>query len=287
MSNSIRVLVALLALVWTAPALALDSDPTLHRFVDLDSNGNIGTVRQDLFREYARELGMAMAPKLLSPAETLGLNGFATGFEFSLTNIDNGAEHWTRGVQDGAAPGTLKTTQLHIRKGLPYSVEVGATATYLLETEMFAFGVEGKIAFNEAVDDFPVDIAARGFVQRVVGSPELNMTNFGGDLIISRSFGVGGVANVAPYMAYNPLVVVASSDVLDATPGCGPSRGGLDDDCPAGGDPQRNFVLAEETEVLHRFVLGTRFIFSLVNFTPEVVIAQGLQTYNFKLGLDY
>ncbi len=39
--------------------------------------------------------------------------------------------------------------------------------------------------------------------------------------------------------------------------------------------------------VLHRFVLGSRFNFAYVNFTPEVALTKGLQAFNVTLGLDF
>src|SRR5262245_47023892 len=101
-----RVLGAALAvlLVTSSPARADDNDLALSRFATAaqpDMNGNIpiGGVRLDAaanskFRSLASELGVVLAPKLLSPADTIGFGGFQFSFEYSLTHISNTADYW-------------------------------------------------------------------------------------------------------------------------------------------------------------------------------------------------
>jgi hypothetical protein len=199
-----------------ASALALDNDPALRGFALCDGDG-ICRGRQDLFRAYAKEMGMAIG-------------------QYSVTNIHEDEEHWRRGTEqtlaetiaheqasdtygEAAPPGVLHTVDFRVRKGLPYSFEIGTSLTYLVDSEFFAFGGELKWALNEAVDAFPIDVAVQTGVNRCFGSTELDLTTVGLNVILSRGFGAGGVANIAPYMAYNPVFVFARSGVLDATPG--------------------------------------------------------------------
>lgn len=271
--RGLALLIAGLVGASPAAASALDNDPVLSRYFTLDANGK-PIPDEASFGELARELGMAMAPKLLAPAETMGLNGFQVGLELSTTNIDEAAGYWQRGIEDESPPGALLTSQFHLRKGLPFSFEVGGAVTYLVNSELWAVGGEVKWAPNEAIEAFPVDVAVHAALNRVLGSTELDMTVLGFDFVLSRGFGAAGVANVAPYMAYNPVFVFARSRVLDVTP-ANPD------------DPEQSIVLAEQNPVLHRFVIGTRFVFSVVSFTPEIVLTKGLQTYNFNLGANF
>lgn len=287
-----------LALLLAAPAFGNGNDPHLDRLcvgspVDLDGDGAVDLPCGDApapdqiaFGEVAREYGMAFAPRLLAPAETLGVNGFQFGFQVGLTNINEQEEYWTKTAEERDPPSVLTTLHLDVKKGLPYSLEVGALMTWLTDSEMFAFGGSVKWAPNEGVDAFPVDFAARFSAIRTVGSSQLDLTSLGLDLILSRGFGIGGVANFAPYMAYSPAFVFARSGVLDSTPGCGPGSD-PDDVCRSGGDPERSFVLEKEDITLHRFVVGMRLIVGAVNFTPEVALTKGIQSYNFNLGLDF
>lgn len=250
-------------------AQGADNDPSLYRFRDANNRPNQGA-----FRDYVLELGNTLSPKLLAPAETLGINGFQFGTQLSITNINETEDYWQLGVEDSNPSSQLMATHLMIRKGLPFSFEIGGSAAYMLNSELWAFSVEGKWALNEAVEQAPVDFAVRAAYSRMVGSTQLNLSSFNMDFVLSKSFGMAGVVNIAPYMAYSPLWVYASSEVLDPTPAIGD-------------DPQNNFVLTDEDPFINRFVFGMRFIFANVNFTPEASLAQGMQTYSFNLGIDY
>ncbi len=159
----------LIALLLAAPVLAKGNDPHLERLcfakpVDLDGDGatdlpcgDAPAPDQVAFSDVAREYGMAFAPRLLAPAETLGVNGFNFGFQLGLTNINEKEDYWKRTAEDGDPPAVLTTLHLDVKKGLPYSVEIGALMTWLADSELFAFGGTVKWAPNEGGDAFPVD----------------------------------------------------------------------------------------------------------------------------------
>lgn len=268
------------ALGVSADAWALDNDPALERLCVIEDAGSTtpcGTSPapdQQAFADLSREYGMLFAPMVLAPAETMGINGFQLNLQIGVHSVNSDEDYWVRGAEDGDPDPILTTLRFDVRKGLPYSFELGVNGTYLLESELWAFGGALKWAVNEAVDAFPVDIALRGSVNRVVGSAELDLTTAGFDLIVGKSFGAGGVANLAPYIAYSPAWVIARSGVIDATPG-------------NGDDVEGNIVFASETQVLHRFVIGTRVILGAFNLTPEVAVAQGLFDTHINVGVDF
>ncbi|MSP71355.1 MAG: hypothetical protein EXR76_04030 [Myxococcales bacterium] len=291
-------LTALTATLTACPAAALDNDPALRGFGTYVPGLGV-TKDQGGFEAFSRELGMAMAPVLMAPAETLGVNGFYVGLlEYSATNIDESSSYWKKGTErtlaasqahalnpegnpDAEAPDFLHTLRFRMRKGLPYSLEMGAQVTYLVDSELWAFGGEVKWALNEGVDALPVDFAIRGAASRTLGSTELDLTTVGVDLILGRGFGVGGQVNLAPYMAYNPVWIYARSGVLDSTPGIDPELMG------SGADGEATFVLDSADQTLHRFVFGARVSTAALNLTPEIVLAKGLQSYNVNLGLEF
>lgn len=283
-SNGTFSLAAAAALVaglgFSADAWALDNDPALHRLCVINEPGSDAPCGktplpdQKAFEDLSKEYGLLFAPALLAPAETMGVNGFQLNFQVGVNAVNADEDYWQRGVDDEDPDGVLTTLRFDVRKGLPYSFEIGVNGTYLLESELWSFGGALKWALNEAVDAFPVDIAVRGSVARMVGSPQLDLTTAGFDLIIGKSFGAGGVANIAPYIAYSPAWVIARSGVIDATPG--------DAD-----DPEASFVFGSKTQVIHRFVFGTRFVLGAFNFTPEAAVAQGLFTFNANVGVDF
>ncbi len=273
--------VALLSTLGLGAAHALDNDPALHRLCVAPASpdpaypcGKSPNPDQAAFRDLSREYGFIFGPRLLAPAETMGINGFQLNLQIGLNAVNAGESYWQRGVEDGEPEDLLTTLRFDVRKGLPYSFEVGMSATYLLESELIALGGAVKWAINEAVDIFPVDIAVRGSVHRTVGSPQLTLTTAGLDLIVSHSVGVGGVADISPFLSYSPMWVIARSGVIDASPG-------------DGADTASSFVFAEETQVIHRGILGVRLMLGAFNFTPQATLGPSLFGFDFNVGVDF
>ena len=269
-----------------APAWALDYDPTLSRLcvlVDPASPAPCSTTPradQGAFAELTQAYGLAMAPRLLAPAETLGVNGFAFAFQFGLTGVDDTATFWDRGIRanEGSPasperPGSLQTVHLDLRKGLPYSIELGAHLTHLFNSELFGFGGSLKIALTEGIEAIPVDVALRVGASRVVGSSELGMTLGNIDLIASHRVGLLTLS-LTPYVAYSPLLVFASSGIVDSSPG--------DSTTPSG-----TFVFDDESLVLHRLTAGVRVLYGVLALTPELVFASGSVAGNLNVGVDF
>ncbi|MEO1271753.1 MAG: hypothetical protein AAFX99_26980 [Myxococcota bacterium] len=177
-------------------AEAGDKDLVLRRLaerVPVDENGNQTTEAEafgfnavpdeDAFRSLSRDMGLIFAPRILSPAETLGQAGFDIGAAVSVSTVDSNAEHW-RALRGGDNPGAFTTGQIFVRKGLPFSFELGGELSYLFESETFAVGTDLKWALNEGFLFLP-DFAVRVAANNVVGNPDMNLTNVGLDLTIS------------------------------------------------------------------------------------------------------
>src|SRR5262245_49201070 len=63
-----------------------------------DPNGNIPLLSS--FRSLMSELAVVMAPKFLSPSDTLGYSGFHLSFDSTFTSISNHADFWKKGVKE-------------------------------------------------------------------------------------------------------------------------------------------------------------------------------------------
>ncbi len=328
--------VPVLVAVLLAPAVALagPNDFVLHRFRACEPGGagacQAGIIRERAwdptdpqpnevyrvlpdsasFGAFAKELGIAISPRALEPAETLGQAGFAFGVATSVTDIHQEKEFWRLAMPtEGAAPPPVLTTiHLQLRKGLPFSFEMGGALTYLVGSEMLALGADVKWALNEGFRLLP-DIAVRGSVNALVGNRDLDMVTGGVDATISNPFPIGGVVVVTPYAGWSRLLITAASHVLDATPGldgfAAPHCNTRDDhafrgsvtseDCPAdctdkancpnctvhteecvravegleSADLRANFVLARQFMHFNRFFGGLRFQFTVVTLTFE------------------
>ncbi len=182
---------------------------------------------QEGFARLASELGLAMIPHWLSPAESLGQAGFEYGISIDFAFVHGngktsaGNPYWvTEGnPTGGAGPTSLAMPTLHIRKGLPFSFEFGGDAAYIVNSSMVAMTVNGKWALSEGYASLPIpDFAVRGFGTRLVGAPGLDLTIVGIDLGASKAFSLGGIANLTPYVGITYLLLDAASGVIDFDP---------------------------------------------------------------------
>ena len=172
------------------------------------------------FRDFVTQLGFVLAPRLASPAETLGHAGFHVSAMWSGSFVSGDEAYWLvteRGARQGSSPDLVQTLQLDIRKGLPLSFEVGANFMWLAESELFAPGLEVRWAFQEGYRLIP-DISVRGAVNHLVGNRDLILTTIAADVMLSKSFGVGGMVNLAPYVGWSLIFINASSRVIDPPP---------------------------------------------------------------------
>jgi hypothetical protein len=239
----------------------------------------------DRFRDFATQLGYVFAPRLASPAETLGHSGFQIGALWSGTAVSKDQPYWavTEKGQSGTPRGLLQTLQLEIRKGLPFSFEVGATFMWLIESQLFAPGLEVRWALQEGYKYIP-DFGLRGSVNHMVGNRDMLLTTVGLDAVLSKSFGLFGMVNVAPYVSWSLIMIAASSRVIDPTP-------------TAEGDVANNIVFKEVNatdRVHHRLTFGVRTLYYVLNVSVqgELQMAEGqligpIATITTKLGLDF
>jgi hypothetical protein len=257
---------------------------------DSENSAKFIGYRADAYRALIGELAFVFSPRSVAPAETLGHSGFHLGVSWSGTMVSNKESFWlvTEEGQRSKVPNKmLQTLQLDIRKGLPLSFELGTSFMWLVESEMFAPGLELRWALHEGYHLAP-DLALRAGVNHVVGNRDLNLTIVSLGAVLSRSFGVAGMVNVAPYLGYSFMMLAASSRVIDATPS---------DDQDQADLKLPGLDLTENVE--QKLSVGARFLFSLFNisvqgefeFLPKTsagVKAFGdVMTITTKLGLNY
>lgn len=257
------------------------NDPTSVNFVANERN----------WEQLVGELSYVFSPRLMTPAETLGYAGFSVGVLWSGTFVSSDQPYWfaTETAQRTGEPdGVLQTLQVDVRKGLPFSFELGTNLVWLTDSEMFAPGMELRWALQEGFEIAP-DLGVRGAVNHVVGAPDLNMTIVGLDVVVSKGFGILGMVHLAPYLSYSVLLTDASARIIDPTP--------TDET-----DPQRALALPSigaGDNVQHKITVGARALFYVVNLsvqgefqflkdTPSGRELFGnVATISTKLGLDF
>ena len=253
-----------------------------------------------LFRGLVRELGYVFSPRLASPAETLGHAGFHVSALWSGTFVSADERFWEvteRGRKSGDPSPLLQTLQLDVRKGLPFSFELGVNFMWLVDSELFAPGLELRWALQEGYKYIP-DLGIRGSVNHMIGNRDLLLTTVGLDVVLSKSFGVGGMVNLAPYVSWSLLMIAANSRVIDPTP----ATELVDSSTPGSpvtrGDIQNNFVfdtVSVGSDVNHKLTVGLRMLVYILNVSvqgeAQMLGDDGaigpVATISTKLGLDF
>jgi hypothetical protein len=183
------------------------------------------------FRSLMSELGVVAAPRLQTPADTIGFAGFQFSAELGTTEISRNQSFWNgvEGVQPsnpGAArpPASLTTLGGFIRKGMfsPVpSIEFGAGAVNILQSGMWSLSGYLKVALQEGFHSYPLpSIALRFAMSELVGTDQVTLKVSSLDLLISKAFSLAGTARIEPFVGADLLFIDAKSGVIDATPEC-------------------------------------------------------------------
>jgi hypothetical protein len=276
---------------------------------------------QSRYRSLMSELGVVAAPRLATPADTLGYAGFQFSAELGFTTINNnrkisgdstsGIAYWDgiSGVDATTRQATRPSSSLttvggFVRKGLWFplpAVELGAGALDVLGSHMYAIQGYAKIALQEGFHDWVLpSFAVRGSVSQLLGSSQVNMTIWGVDVLASKAFGIGGTARIEPFFGWNVLFIDARSGVIDTTPTCdayaqhlvtagsGQTPGG----CLAANDGtwndlNNNFTFASESIITrYRWSLGFKLKLSAVFVTVEGDLVQAGSSTSNDSGID-
>lgn len=270
-----------LVLATATPAAADVNDIVLSRLATPQGDGTFVAQNADL-RSLSSQLGVVLAPRLSTPADTLGFGGFQLTVDYATTTIDPNAAYWRarEGSPDptgagGTAhgPSSLNTIGLFARKGLWFPVpafEVGAGAIHLVDSQIWTGQLYAKIALHEGYHRwwYLPSFAVRGGVSRMMQQRELDLTVASIDATASMHFGVGGTWRFDPYLGWNALLIVPRSEVIDPTPNIDPLLPGN------ATDNTLNFVFKEQDNIVRqRFVFGAKFQYYIFQMTIEASFA--------------
>jgi hypothetical protein len=205
-------------------------------WVERDSMGRVSGVALDAdaassYRSLMSELGVAIAPRLMTPADTLGYAGFQFSAELGVTKISNNKNFWdgTAAVTPGSTlasrpDGYLTTVGGFVRKGLWLPLpafEFGAGALSILGSRMYALQGYAKMALQEGFHGWWLpSFAVRGSASQLLGTSDVDLIVYGVDLLASKAFAIGGTARIEPFFGWSMLFIDARSGVIDATPTC-------------------------------------------------------------------
>lgn len=260
----------LVAAVAALPARADDNDLTISRLAGPPAMGSSPSLaRQSMYRGLLSELGTAMAPGGLAPADTLGYSGFGLALESSSTQISNRADFWQQGAER-VSGGFLSTLSVMVKKGLwlPLpSLELGAGATKLIDSNLYALQGYAKLALHEGFHDWPIpSVAFRAAVSHLLGASEVDLTTVALGVVTSKSFGILGTVAVDPYLGFDALLHLVRGRVIDTTPSVDAFHQG-----PGATDLDNNTSFPDPGVMPRwRLFAGFRLVYTIVAFSGEL-----------------
>ncbi|WP_243337329.1 hypothetical protein [Anaeromyxobacter soli] len=234
------------------------------------------------FAILSTETALALSSAILTPASTTGYVGFDVDLEAAYVAVHPGTVGRTsfgsppvfepRGPWQtrSMTPHELFLPSVHVRKSLPFSLELGGRMIYLSQSSYFGAQVEGKWALNEGFRVLP-DLAVRVAHTQLFGQRDWNLGATDLDLMVSKRFGVNGVTSFTPYLAGRFTYVGASSETMDF----GPRRaGGTTATAPA--DLRSTQAAFPKLRAgFYRTTAGVRFTAHVVSLAGEVTYFGG------------
>ncbi len=180
------------------------------------------------FAMLSSELALSLSSALLEPAATIGHSGFAFDLESAYTTVHKEVvgsntpfapggyprNYWPTRTK---TPSELLVPSFHVRKSLPFSIELGGRVLYLSQSSYFAVQLHGKWALQEGYAMIP-DVALLAAHTIFLGQKDFNLSSTDLTLMTSKRFGVNAIMSLTPYLAARYLLVRASSDPLGYAP---------------------------------------------------------------------
>ncbi|MCL2626762.1 MAG: hypothetical protein FWD46_08120 [Cystobacterineae bacterium] len=202
-----------------AGALLASMGHTAPRHIHLEQLGNPSKdeTANDRFATFTRQLALCFSPHSPSPPHTLGwLGTSATAFvSFEKPNweaIEKLRRETTGPLLSQTSP---LWTQLGIavRKGLPYSFEVGLHAKWLSQSAMWTLAGDLRWAF-EGIDYLP-NFSIRVHLQQLFGASPLQLATGGMDLSLGYAFALPKGFILSAFGGWDLVFVYAASQRIN------------------------------------------------------------------------
>lgn len=220
---------------------------------DLQLNSGLN---QDYFNSASREVGVALSFTPMSPAEPLGITGFDAGAELILTDISDNKKYIEYFFEDNDAPFMLPVPRLHIQKGLPFNIDLGAMYSAVPNSNIKLWGVELKYAILEGGVTMPA-VSIRGSFSKLEGVNDLSVNTQSADILISKGF-----LFLTPYAGLSMLRINVSENSKEVN-------------------------LEDVHETIYRGILGLQ-VSPLPLFTINAEVSVGeVNQYGLKVGLRF
>ena len=167
---------------------------------------NAGLSKSD-FKDLSKQVGLMISYIPLAPAEPLGITGFDIGVEMTASKINSGV--WEKAVSDSKPPDYIVLPKLHVQKGLPFGIDVGAVFATVPGSNITLYGGELKWAVLKGGIVSPA-VAIRGSFTTLAGVDDVDASTYGLDASVSKGFGP-----LTPYGGIGQVWIRTSENVND------------------------------------------------------------------------
>lgn len=216
---------------------------------------NLGALAQAEFRALSEDLGSALSYKPITPAEPLGVTGFDLGIEVSGTRMSKSEQAWKTATGNSSGVGTLYVPKLHISKGLPLDIDIGAFYAAIPTTNIKLTGFELRYAPLPGGVATPA-VAVRASYTKLGGVDQLAFDTRGLDVSISKGF-----AMLTPYAGVGQVWVSS--------------------------DPAASTGLSGESFTQSKVFAGVNINLGMTNIALEGDKTGGASSYGLKLGFRW
>ncbi|MFK5968811.1 MAG: hypothetical protein QM487_01635 [Candidatus Marithrix sp.] len=144
-------------------------------------------ISQNGFEEFIKEFGSSLLFNPMAPAESLGMLGFDISLETVITDISDDKEFWINLVSDNNPSTYLPIPRLHVQKGLPFNIDVGAMYISVPSTNITLWGLEAKYAILEGSTLTPA-VSVRTSYTSLSGVDDISIDTQTLDILVSKGF---------------------------------------------------------------------------------------------------
>jgi hypothetical protein len=213
------------------------------------NNIDVTSLGQTTFKDFSEDLGSALSYKPVTPPAPLGITGFDVGLEVTSTKIRN------LDLATNSSMTNLIVPKLHIYKGLPLNIDVGAFYSSVPTTNIKFYGGELRYAILEGGVALPA-VGIRGALTKLTGVNQLALSTKSLDISVSKGF-----AMFTPYAGIGRVWV-------DST-------------------PDSATTLKEETFQQGKIFVGGNLNFGITNFALEYDKTGSAPSYSVKLSFRF
>lgn len=153
--------------------------------VRADFPDTLGSLSQQQFIRLAKNLSAATHYKSISPAEELGTFGLDIGAELSTTELDEPLFDEASGGSFGSDK--LLVPRIHVHKGLPLGLDIGASLGKVGETDITLIGGELRYNLMHGNTLAPA-VAIRASYSQLQGITDLDLNSAALELTVSKGF---------------------------------------------------------------------------------------------------